>query len=96
MLHLRGGVVGARARDEPPLVPLLPDQPDHRSPADSPDLPRRLGRAETLYLVLYEEAGESAVSALSLALSMRAVVLALAVVGVPGLVLLLKRGRRGA
>jgi len=58
-----------------------------------PISPAGWGVAETLYLVLYEEAGESAVSALSLALSMRAVILALAVVGVPGLVLLLKRGR---
>ena len=60
-----------------------------------PISPAGWGVAETLYLVLYEEAGESAVSALSLALSMRAVVLALAVLGVPGLVLLLKKGRGG-
>lgn len=61
-----------------------------------PISPAGWGVAETLYLVLYGEAGESAVSALSLALSMRAVILVLAVVGVPGLVLLLKRGRGGA
>jgi uncharacterized membrane protein YbhN (UPF0104 family) len=60
-----------------------------------PISPAGWGVAETLYLVLYEEAGESAVSALSLALSVRAVVLALAVIGVPGLVLLLRRGRVG-
>ena len=58
-----------------------------------PVSPAGWGVAESLYVVLFQEAGETATLALSLALSVRAVTLSQALLGLPGLVVLLRRRR---
>ena len=58
-----------------------------------PVSPAGWGVAESMYVVLFQDAGETASIALSLALSVRAVTLSQALMGVPGLVLLVRKRR---